>query len=127
MERLSGTVNSTIGLLQSLNNLLQNNALSGLIGQLNQTASQLNEQRTELNTLKTNLADKAPAEKVEGVLNNISNVSNGLTSDISNFAHNFTANGTATVNGLTNNLNLSLNNVNSILESSKLLFHNLKH
>ena len=125
-ERLSGTVNSTIGLLQSLNNLLQNNALSGLIGQLNQTASQLNEQRTELNTLKTNLADKAPAEKVEGVLNNISNVSNGLTSDISNFAHNFTANGTATVNGLTNNLNLSLNNVNSILESSRAIVPQLK-
>lgn len=125
-ERLSGTVNSTIGLLQSLNNLLQNNALSGLIGQLNQTSSQLNEQRTELNTLKTNLADKAPAEKVEGVLNNISNVSNGLTSDISNFAHNFTANGTATVNGLTNNLNLSLNNVNSILESSRAIVPQLK-
>lgn len=125
-EKLSGTVNSTISLLQGLNNMLQNNALSGLIGQLNQTQSQLNEQRTELNTLKTNLANKAPAEKIEGVLNNISNVSNGLTSDITGFANNFTTNGSATVNGLSNNLNLTLNNVNSILESSRAIVPQLK-
>lgn len=125
-QKISGIVGSNIGLLQGVNGILQNNSLNGLIGQLQQTQKQLTEQQNQLGTLKTNVENKEPSDKIAASLNNISNVSNGLTSDITGFASNFSTNSTATINGLSDNLNLTLNNVNSILDTSKAIVPQLK-
>lgn len=115
---LSSFVNSNINILQGANKILNSNVISGLIGQLQQTSNNLAEQKTQLTNLKTLIDNKAGKDKIDAALNNLSNVSNGITSNITDFASGFTGSGAGAINSLNNNLTESLNSVNSILDTT---------
>jgi putative membrane protein len=118
MEALA---NASIKELEEINSTLNDEKLNLLISNLKNLEKTLKNQENILNELK----DKVNNGKVEeGFSNNIDNViklNEDAVNNIISISNEYYRNSTNTINNVANTTNLSLDNLNSILETSKVI------
>jgi putative membrane protein len=119
-DSLDKTIGTDIRFLQSIAEKSNNN-LSNMINSLNSLDGLIKTEGNNLNQLKTMIGNKADEKSLNDKIDKISEENNEISNNITSNSNDFYVNVLPVLNNMRDNLNTNLDDVNSVLESTKVI------
>ncbi|WP_010238573.1 YhgE/Pip domain-containing protein [Clostridium arbusti] len=120
-DSLDKTIGTDIRFLQSIAERSNNNNLSNMINSLNSLDGLIKTEGNNLNQLKTMIGNKADGNSLNDKIDKISEENNEISNNITSNSNDFYVNVLPVLNNMRDNLNTNLDDVNSVLESTKVI------
>ncbi|MDF2505348.1 MAG: YhgE/Pip-like protein [Clostridium sp.] len=120
-DSLDKTIGTDIRFLQSIVERSNNNNLSNMINSLNSLDGLIKTEGNNLNQLKTMIENKADGKSLNDKIDKISEENNEISNNITSNSNDFYVNVLPVLNNMRDNLNTNLDDVNSVLESTKVI------
>lgn len=120
-DSLDKTIGTDIRFLQSIAERSNNNNLSNMINSLNSLDGLIKTEENNLNQLKTIIGNKADEKSLNDKIDKISEENNEISNNITSNSNDFYVNVLPVLNNMRDNLNTNLDDVNSVLESTKVI------
>ncbi|APM39042.1 YhgE/Pip domain-containing protein [Clostridium kluyveri] len=114
-------INNTLDILDFINDFLPNKGASELIDSLNILKNSVQTEKTYLNRLKSLINSNSSEDNITSVINELSNLSNQISMNVVSVSNAFYLDTYQSIDIATDNLTNSLNNIDFILESTKVL------
>lgn len=118
---MSNIIDSDISSLTALNQTYNNSTITDLINGLKALKVLIATEQGKLTALKTSISGGASKDQINSSLDQISLLSTEIANTITTVSNSFYTNGMNTINTLANNMTVTLDSVDSILESTKVI------
>lgn len=114
-------LNSDIKNLQSLNDILKNNAITNTINSLNSVVSLISNESSSLNQIKSLVASNSSKNAINSAIDNASNLSSNISSSMAGASNGFYSTALPVFDTMSNNLSSSITSTNAVLDGAKVL------
>lgn len=114
-------IDANIKSLEAVNQSYPNSAFTQLISMFNNLKGLITAEETKINGVKALLDNGASRESIGSAIDQISNLNNEASQGLVNISNNFYSGGLNVLNNLSDTLTSSLDNANSVLESTKII------
>ncbi|MFL0197439.1 YhgE/Pip family protein [Clostridium sp. WILCCON 0269] len=114
-------INTTLEILESINDFIPNNGTSELIDSLTGLKGSIQTEKTYLNQLKTLISSNSSKDSINSVINELSTLNNEISMNAVSVSNAFYSDTYQAMDIVADNLTNNLNNIDSILESTKIL------
>lgn len=118
---LDNIINSDIKYLQSINQTTPNTAITSLINSLKGLDILVVNEKNSLSNLKTVIGSGASKDSINNNIDSLSSLSNGISSSMLTTSNNFYSTTLPVLNNIGDNLDNSLNDINSLLQTTKVI------
>ncbi|MBB6714886.1 YhgE/Pip domain-containing protein [Clostridium gasigenes] len=120
-ETLETLVDSTIKEVQGINSTINNEHLNSLVASLNNIKEELAQEEVALNNLKNEFNKGEISDKKSRDIDSVIKINDELINRISKVSNEFYKSGTATINNIASITNSRLDELNLILETTKII------
>lgn len=124
-DSLIKKINTNMEILEIINTFIPNNAASTIINSLSTLKNSIQTEKTYLNNLKSLISSDASKDSISSTLNELSNLSNQISINIVSISNAFYLNTYQALDIASDNLTNSLNDIDLVLESTKVFIPEL--
>ncbi|MBK1812996.1 YhgE/Pip domain-containing protein [Clostridium sp. YIM B02505] len=121
MDGADKLVDADIKSLEAVNESHPNSQITAIINSLKALKVVIGVEKNNLDSLKTSINSSASKENINTSLDNLTKISNDLSNQVVSVSNGFYSNGISLLNGIADSMTASLDNMNSILESTKVI------